>query len=101
MQITVTGQNIKVTPALKSHAEEKLQHLEKRFSEITNIHLVLRIEHIDHIAEATLHYHGSEMHASAQDKDMYAAIDMLIDKLNGQINKQKEKEIDAVRHPHD
>ena len=101
MQITVTGKNLKVTPALRQHAEEKLQHLEKRFSDLTNIHVVLHIEHIDHIAEASLHFHGSEIHATATEKDMYAAIDTLASKLSSQINKHKERQLDAARHPHD
>lgn len=101
MQISVTGTNIKLTDALKKHTEEKMEHLEKRFSEITNIHVVLHIENLDHIAEANLIFHGTEIHAKAKESDMYAAIDSLIDKLNGQINKHKEKVIDATRHPHD
>lgn len=97
MQLNITGKNFKVTPAIKTHIEEKFAALQKRFSQITNIHVILNIENIDHIAEATLHFHGNEIHATAKETDMYLAIDSLEEKLSGQINKQKEKVIDSHR----
>lgn len=99
MQINITGKNFQVTPAIRSHAEEKFQPLNKRFSQISNIHVVLHIDHLDQIAEATVYFHGSEIHATAKSNDMYAAIDGLVDKLTGQIHKQKDKTIDSHRQP--
>lgn len=97
MQINITGKNFKVTPAIKSYAEEKIEPLQKRYTQITNLHLVLNIEHNDNIAEGTLHFHGNEIHATATSNDMYQAIDGLVEKLSGQIHKQKEKIIDSHR----
>lgn len=99
MQLNLTGKNFQITPAIKSHTQEKFESLEKRYSQINNIHVVLHIDHIDHIAEATLHFHANEIHATATAKDMYQAIDSLIEKLSGQMHKQKEKIIDSHRHP--
>lgn len=98
MQINITGKNFQITPAIKTYAEEKLTPLDTRFNDINVIHVVLHIEHHDHIAEATLHYQGTEIHATAKSDDMYNAIDGLVDKLTGQMTKQKEKHIDAQRH---
>jgi putative sigma-54 modulation protein len=98
MQLNLTGKNFQVTPAIKSHAQDKFESLEMRYAQINNIHIVLHIDHIDHIAEATLHFHTNEIHATATAKDMYLAIDSLIEKLSSQIHKQKEKIIDSHRH---
>lgn len=94
MQLHFTGRNFEITPALKSFATEKFQRLERRDSSITNIHLTFHVENLTHIAEATLHVSGAEIHASAKSEDMYIAIDELIDKLMGQITKHKEKHTD-------
>lgn len=92
MQITYTGRNIDVTPALKTYTQEKLEKLKNR--NITNIHVSFHLENVEQIAEATVHLHGTDLHATAKSGDMYSAIDMLVDKLLGQINKHKEKQSD-------
>ena len=98
MQLNLTGKNLKITPAIKTHTEDKFDHLHKRYSQINSIHVILHIENIDHYAEATVHFHGSELHASAKASDMYLAIDALVENLSGQMHKQKEKSIDSQRH---
>lgn len=97
MQLHFVGKNFDLTEALKNHATEKFQPIQKRFSHITNVNVVLSVEHKDFIAEATLHYDGTEMHATAQSDDMYQAIDKLCDKLLGQLTKHKDKIIDSHR----
>jgi len=98
MQLNLTGKNnLPITPAIKAHAEEKFEAIGKRYSQVNNIHLVLHIEHLDHCAEATVHFHGSELHATAKSTDMYVAIDQLADKLLNQLHKHKEKIIDSHR----
>lgn len=97
MSINLTGKNIEITPAIKTRVDEKFDMLSKRYSHVNNIHVVLHIEHIDHIAEATLHFQGHEVHATATADDMYTAIDHLAEKLSGQMLKQKEKIIDSHR----
>lgn len=91
MQLHFTGRNLEITPALKSFATEKFQKIEKRDSSITNVNVIFQVENVTHIAEATLHLNGAEIHASAKAEDMYSAIDTLVDKLVGQITKHKEK----------
>lgn len=94
MQLHFTGRNLEVTPALKTYATEKLQRLEKRYSNITKINTVLQLDNADHIAEATVHLSGADIHATAKSNDMYAAIDDLADKLVVQLTKHKEKMTD-------
>jgi putative sigma-54 modulation protein len=91
MQINFTGHHIEITPALKSFTEEKLQKLERHFDEITSIHVVFTIEKLSHIVEASILVAKSELHARAEAPDMYTAVDILIDKLDRQLIKHKEK----------
>lgn len=91
MQINMTGQNIDLTDAMQEYVSTKFQKLERFFEHINNTHVVLKVEKIQQIAEATLHVNGGEIHASSENEDMYAAIDGLVDKLARQLNKHKEK----------
>lgn len=94
MKMHYVGKNIEVTPALKSHTDEKFSHIDKKFQNITNVFVVFTIERNDQVAEATLHINGVEIHASASTHDMYHSIDALCDKLVAQITKLKEKMTD-------
>ena len=97
MQLHFVGKNIDVTEALKTFTTEKFQTLEKRYNHITNVHVVFHVENITHIAEATVHANGVEIHASAKEDDMYKAVEALVEKLLGQITKHKEKVIEHHR----
>ncbi|WP_075182972.1 ribosome hibernation promoting factor [Pantoea sp. 1.19] len=92
MQLNITGKNVEITPALRDFLNEKFAKLEQYFVHINQVHVVLSVEKVNHVADATLHVNGGELHASStQEKDMYAAIDGLIDKLAAQLKKHKEK----------
>jgi putative sigma-54 modulation protein len=91
MNITFTGHGIEVTQSLKSFTEEKLNKLERHFNHIININIVFRVEKLRQMVEATVLLHKFEIHASAESEIMYTAIDTLIDKLDKQIIKHKEK----------
>ncbi len=91
MQINITGHHVELTEALQEYVESKFQKLERFFEHINNTHVVLRVEKLQQIAEATLHVNQGEIHASADNENMYAAIDTLIDKLARQLSKHKEK----------
>lgn len=98
MQLTITGKNnLIITDALRAHTEQKFSAIEEHFTQVSHLHIVLKSEHNDHTAEATLHFQGSELHASATDADMYFAIDHLVDKVYRQVQKHKEKTIDSHR----
>lgn len=91
MQINLTGHRMEVTPALKTFTEEKLDKLEKHFDKIMSINVVFDVEKLRQIAEATVHIAKGELHASSESDDMYAAVDGLVDKLDRQLIKHKEK----------
>ncbi len=91
MQLNLTGHHMDITPALRSFVDEKFERLERHFDHITNIHVILTVEKDRQKAEATLHVNRGNIFAEAESEDMYAAIDMLIDKLDRQVIKHKEK----------
>lgn len=91
MQINVTGQNIEVTPALRSYVQSKFERVERHFDNVTGIHVVLGVEKQRQRAEAKLRVAGGNLFADAEHEDMYAAIDLLIDKLDRQLIKHKDK----------
>ena len=91
MQITFTGHRMEVTPALRSFTEEKFDKLERHFDKITAINVVFDVEKLRQIAEATILVAKGEVHASSESEDMYTAIDILVDKLDRQLIKHKEK----------
>lgn len=91
MQINISGHHVEVTEALKDYVHSKVEKLERHFDNITNVQVTLTVEKLVQKAEATLHASGAELHANADDENMYAAIDGLTDKLDRQLLKHKEK----------
>jgi putative sigma-54 modulation protein len=94
MQTNVSGHHLEVTDALKQYVETKLQRLERHFDRITNTNVILSIEKQRQKSEATIRISGGEVFAEAEADDMYAAIDLMTDKLDRQLIKQKEKSKD-------
>ncbi len=91
MQISVTGHHIELTDSLRNYVETKFEKLERHFDHVTNVHVVLSVEKLQQKAEATVHISGNDVFAEATDENMYAAIDALIDKLDRQVIRHKEK----------
>ncbi len=94
MQLSVSGHHIEITEALRNYVGVKLARLERHFDQMTDIHCILTVEKLAHKAEATVHVGGGTIHADSTEQDMYAAIDMLVDKLDRQVKKHKEKVTD-------
>ena len=94
MQLSISGRHIDVTDALKDYVTGKVTKLERHYDHITNIHVVLSVDKLDQKAEATAHVSGAELFADAVSEDLYAAVDMLVDKLDRQVIKHKEKLIE-------
>ena len=91
MQLNLTGRHVEITDSLRDYVNSKFAKLERHFDHINNVHVILDVEKLSQKAEATLHVNGGELFASTQHQDMYAAIDSLIDKLDRQVIKHKEK----------
>lgn len=91
MQINLSGHHIELTDALRDYVTSKFARLERHFEHINNVQVILNVEKLNQIAEAKLNVSGGEIFANAEDANMYAAIDALVDKLDRQIIKYKEK----------
>ena len=91
MQISITGQHMEITESLHNHVSEKIKKITRRFDHVTRTKVVLHVEKMRHIAEATVNTKGAMIHASSEADDMYTAIDSLAHKLDKQVIKHKEK----------
>ena len=91
MQVNLTGHHVEITPALKEYLNNKLTRIERHFDHVTDVRCILSVEKLRHKAEAKINVSGGSFFADSIEADMYAAIDGLIDKLDRQIKKHKEK----------
>lgn len=105
MNLNISGHHLDLTPALRTYVAEKLKRVERHFDHLIDAAVILSVDtKLQHKAEATLHARGANLHAESVDGDMYAAIDGLMDKLDQQTRKFKEKirdhhARDAQKHP--
>ena len=99
MQIETHGQQIDVTPALRDYVENRFVRLGRHFEHPCQIRVQLGLDKPHHRAEATVTMTGRSLHADANGVDMYAAIDLLADKLDRLLLKHTQKKIDAQRVP--
>lgn len=98
MQFNLTGKHLEITPALREYVDNMLSQLDNMSQLITSAQVTLLIEKHESIAEATLGIaNNATVHGDAKHEDMYAAIDLLGQKLEKQVQKIKEKQLDPTR----
>jgi putative sigma-54 modulation protein len=91
MNISITGRHMEVSDSIKEYATKKIQKLEKYFHQLIDCNLVLFIIKQDQFAELLVNGDGVQFFASVKAGDMYSAIDLLMDKMENQIVRYKEK----------
>lgn len=91
MQISIEGHHVDLTESLQHYIENKMTKIERHFDQVVDIRVVLSVEKQRQKAEATIHVARNNIHAHDENSDMYVAIDLLIDKLDRQVKKHKEK----------
>ena len=91
MKIDITGRHIEVTPALKEFAEEKLSKLERLLGDSVEAHVVLSITKHRHIAEIQIKAGSLSFAGTEETGDLYASIGEVVDKLERQVLRHKEK----------
>jgi putative sigma-54 modulation protein len=94
MDITVTFRHLESTDALRDYAREKVSRIKKYVGSPADVAVVLSLEKHRHQAEITLNTNGITVNARDVTEDMYAAIDLAVDKLARQVKKHKEKHKD-------
>jgi putative sigma-54 modulation protein len=91
MQLNLTGHHVEITTSMREYVQSKLTRLERHFDHVTVVHCILTVDKLRHQAEATVNLAGGKLFAEATEENMYAAIDAMVDKLDRQVRKHKEK----------
>ena len=95
MNLNVSGHHLEVTPAIRGYVQEKLERVKRHFDHVIDAHVILSVDKLRQKAEVTLRLRGKDIHCACEEQDLYAAIDLLVDKLDRQVQKYKGKQGDA------
>ncbi len=91
MQLDLSGHHVEITDSIREYTASKFDKIKRHFDKVIDVHVVLSVEKLNQKAEATIHLNGIKIFAEDTQENMYAAIDALIDKLDRQVVKHKEK----------
>lgn len=91
MKIKLVGKNVEITEGLRESVNKKLSKLDKFFKEEVNANVLLEVQKGSHKVEVTIPFNGGILRSEETNDDMYKSIDLIIDKLERQIRKQKTK----------
>ena len=94
MNLNVSGHHLEVTSAIRSYVESKIARIRRHFDHVIDAHVILTVDKLRQKAEVTLHVRGKELHCECEENDLYAAIDLLADKLDRQVLRYKDKRYD-------
>ena len=102
MNLTISGHHLEITPALRTYVSSKLGKITRHFDQVVDIKVLLSIENQTEKegrqkAECNLHVKGNDLFAESAHADLYAAVDDLVDKLDRQVVKYKDR-IQAHHH---
>ena len=103
MNLTISGHHLDVTPALREYVLTKLDRVTRHFDQVVDISVLLTVENLKEKerrpkAEVTLHVKGKDIFVKQSHEDLYAAIDQLMDKLDRQVCKHKDR-LQDHHHP--
>ena len=101
MNLHMSGHHVDVTPAMREYVTSKFTRITRHFDHVIDVNVILSVEKLKQKIEANVHLSGKDIYVECDDADMYAAIDALVDKLDRQILKHKEKNFEhrGVREP--
>jgi putative sigma-54 modulation protein len=91
MNLSVSGHQLDVTAAIRSYVEAKIARVRRHFDHVIDAHVILTANKLVRKAEVTLHVRGKDLHCESEQADLYAAIDLLADKLDRQVLRYKDK----------
>jgi putative sigma-54 modulation protein len=98
MNLHITGHHVQVTPAIREYVSGKMERVTKHFDHVIDVNVIMSVEKLRQKVEATVRLRGKDIFCESTEEDMYAAIDILVDKLDRAIIKHKEK---GLSHRHD
>jgi putative sigma-54 modulation protein len=96
MNLKISGHHLEVTPALREYVQTKLERITRHFDQVVDVNVLLMVEKLKEKerrqkAEVTLHVKGKDIFVEQSHEDLYAAIDQLMDKLDRQVCRYKDK----------
>jgi putative sigma-54 modulation protein len=91
MNLIIHGHHLEVTPALRSYVLDKLARIRRHFDSMIDVDVVLSVDKLQQRAEITLRVRGSSLHAESVEPDLYASIDAMMDKLDRQVLRHKDR----------
>ncbi len=91
MNLNLTGRHLEITPAIRQHVMEKIEKLRNHFDSMIDVNIVLSVDKLTQKAEGSVHLSGKDLFVECDDANLYVAIDNMIEKLDRQILRHKEK----------
>src|SRR4029078_647543 len=85
MNLSVSGHHLDVTPAIRTYVHSKIERVSRHFDHVIDAHVILTVDKQRQKAEVTLHVRGKDLHCESEEDDLYAAIELLTDKLARQV----------------
>src|SRR5262245_65801345 len=90
MNLNGTGHHVEGTPAIRDYVKAKIERVTRHFDHVIDAHVILTVDKQRQKAEVTLHVAGKDLHCESEEEDLYAAIDLLADKLDRQVLRYKD-----------
>ena len=94
MNLQLTGHHLEITPSIRGYVTSKLERITRHFDNVIDVNVIMSVDKLQQRIEANVHVRGRDIFCESIDENMYAAIDNLVDKLDRQIIKHKEKIVD-------
>lgn len=94
MNLKLTGNHVEITDAMRDYVISKMSKITRHFDHVIDVSIILSIEKLKQKAEANIHVRGKDIFVETDSEDMYASIDNLVDKLDRQVLKHKEKSLE-------
>ncbi|MBA3754933.1 MAG: ribosome-associated translation inhibitor RaiA [Nitrosomonas sp.] len=98
MNLKLTGNHVEITDAMREYVISKIGKITRHFDHVIDVSVILSVEKLKQKAEANVHVRGKDIFVETDSEDMYASIDSLVDKLDRQILKHKEKNLERRNH---
>ena len=96
MNLTISGHHIDVTPALRNYVTGKLDRITRHFDQVVDVRVLLTVENMKEKekrqrAECNIRVKGGDLFAESAHEDLYAAVDGLVDKMDRQVVRHKDR----------
>ena len=91
MNLHISGHHLEITPAIHDYVTGKLERVTRHFDNVIDVNVIFSVDKLKQKAEVTVHLSGKDIFVEAIEEDLYAAIDLMVDKLDRQIQKYKQK----------